>query len=255
MNVLIVEDEQPAARQLARLLREIDVEMDITGQTDSVAGTLSWLQQNVLPDLIFMDIQLSDDLSFAIFEQTQINCPVIFTTAYDEYALQAFKVNSIDYLLKPVDPEELKKSLEKLETIRQQNQKPFSSEFTQELAKNILHHKPIFKNRFLVKRGEQYLSIPVDDILYFVSEHKITYCITKEQLKFSIDHTLEELENLLDPQKFFRVNRQCMLQFDAIEKIHSYFNGKLLVTLQSRFDNEFTISKEKAMHFKSWLNQ
>jgi DNA-binding LytR/AlgR family response regulator len=193
MNVLIVEDEQPAARQLARLLREIDVEMDIIGQTDSVAGTLSWLQQNVLPDLIFMDIQLSDDLSFAIFEQTQIDCPVIFTTAYDEYALQAFKVNSIDYLLKPVDPEELKKSLEKLETIRQQNQKPFSSEFTQELAKNILHHKPIFKKRFLVKRGEQYLSIPVDDILYFVSEHKITYCITKEQLKFSIDHTLEEL--------------------------------------------------------------
>jgi DNA-binding LytR/AlgR family response regulator len=184
MNVLIVEDEQPAARQLARLLREIDVEMDIIGQTDSVAGTLSWLQQNVLPDLIFMDIQLSDDLSFAIFEQTQINCPVIFTTAYDEYALQAFKVNSIDYLLKPVDPEELKKSLEKLETIRQQNQKPFSSEFTQELAKNILHHKPIFKNRFLVKRGEQYLSIPVDDILYFVSEHKITYCITKVAMDF-----------------------------------------------------------------------
>jgi two-component system response regulator LytT len=150
MNVLIVEDEQPAARQLARLLREIDVEMDIIGQTDSVAGTLSWLQQNVLPDLIFMDIQLSDDLSFAIFEQTQIDCPVIFTTAYDEYALQAFKVNSIDYLLKPVDPEELKKSLEKLETIRQQNQKPFSSEFTQELAKNILHHKPILNMGLII---------------------------------------------------------------------------------------------------------
>ena len=255
MNILIVEDEMPAAKQLERLITELDFPHKITGHTTSVEDTVEWLKAHEMPDLIFMDIQLSDDLSFAIFEKIDVKSPVIFTTAYDEYALQAFKVNSIDYLLKPVDIDELRRSIEKLERLREMIRQTYPREFTRELAQTIINQKPIYKNRFLVRRGEQFMSVPAEEILCFISEHKVTFCITKDQLKFSVDNTLEELEKLLDPALFFRVNRKCIVHFNAIEKIHSYFNGKLLMKIKSRFENEFTISKDRSNAFKSWLNQ
>lgn len=254
MKVLIVEDEIPAARQLERLIKELNPNFEIVGHTQSVEKTVTWLN-NQTPDLIFMDIQLSDDLSFAIFDKVNVQSPVIFTTAYDEYALQAFKVNSIDYLLKPIDKDELEKSIAKLDNLRAMSQQPYPPSFTRDIANTIIQQKPIYKNRFLVKRGEQFLSIPVQEITHFVSEHKVTYCITQEQLKFSIENTLEELEKLLDPSQFFRVNRKCVIHFNSIDKIHNYFNGKLLVKIRSRFDNEFKVSKDKAGIFKAWLNQ
>ena len=255
MNVLIVEDEMPAAKQLERLIAEVHPTANIVGHTLSAEQTVEWLKSHPAPELIFMDIQLSDDLSFAIFEQIEINSPVIFTTAYDEYALQAFKVNSIDYLLKPIDKTELRKSIKKFESLLQLSHQPYPKVFARELAQNLIQKKPVYKSRFLVKRGEQFLSIPVDEILYFTSEHKITYCITNEQLKFSVENTLEQLEELLDPVRFFRVNRQFIVQFSAIDQIHNYFNGKLLITMKSKFDSEFTVSKDKAAAFKHWLNQ
>lgn len=255
MNILIVEDEMPAARQLERLIGELNISYRIAGHTQSVEQTVKWLKSHDAPDLIFLDIQLSDDLSFAIFEQTDIKSPVIFTTAYDEYALQAFKVNSIDYLLKPVDFDELKRSIIKLESLREMSQQPYPREFTRSLAQTIMNQQPVYKARFLVRRGDQYLSIPAEEILCFVSEHKVTFCITKDQLKFSVENTLEELDQLLDPGQFFRVNRQGIVHFNAIDKIHSYFNGKLLVKIRSKFENEFMVSKERAGVFKQWLNQ
>jgi DNA-binding LytR/AlgR family response regulator len=255
MKILIVEDELPAAKQLQRLLHEIDPTYEIGGQTQSVARTVEWLQNNETPDIVFMDIHLSDDLSFSIFEQIEVPSPVVFTTAYDEYALQAFKVNSIDYLLKPIDKDELHKSIDKLKRLTQGNSQQHDATLTHELAEMIMHHKPAYKNRFLVKRGEQFLSIPVEEITHFVSEYKVTYCITRDQLKFSIENTLEELEKMLEQAKFFRLNRQCIIHFNAIDKIHTYFNGKLLVQTKSKFENEFKLSKERAREFKLWLNQ
>ena len=255
MNILIVEDEIPAARQLERLIGELDMNFKIVGRTQSVEDTEKWLKTHDAPDLIFMDIQLSDDLSFAIFEKADVKSPVIFTTAYDEYALQAFKVNSIDYLLKPVDIDELRQSIGKLESLREMSQQSYPREFTRQLAQTIISQKPVYKNRFLVRRGEQFLSIPADEILCFVSEHKVTFCITKDQLKFSVENTLEELDQLLDPGQFFRVSRQGIIHFHSIDKIHSYFNGKLFVKIKSKFDNEFTVSRERAAVFKQWLNQ
>lgn len=255
MRVLIVEDELPAARQLQRLIAELDDGLEIIGITESVARTVQWLREHEPPGLIFMDIQLSDDLSFAIFEHVEVKSPVIFTTAYDEYALQAFKVNSIDYLLKPVEKEELAKAIKKLGILKDFSRQLYPAELTAELASTILNRQPVFKNRFLVRRGEQFLSIPAEEIHYFVSEYKITYCITRDQLKFSIENTLEELEKLLDPKQFFRINRQCIVHYNAIDKIHNHFNGKLLIVLKTRYESDFTVSREKAASFKAWLDQ
>lgn len=254
MRVLIVEDELPAARQLQRLIGELDAGLEFAGHTQSVVQTVQWLQEHEPPGLIFMDIQLSDDLSFAIFELTEVKSPVIFTTAYDEYALQAFKVNSIDYLLKPVEKEELEKAIKKLESLKDFSRQIYPADLTAGLAQAVLNRQPVFKNRFLVRRGEQFLSIPAEEIRYFVSEYKVTYCITREQLKFSIENTLEELEKLLDPKQFFRINRQCIVHFNAIEKIHNHFNGKLLIVLKTRFESDFSVSREKAAAFKAWLD-
>jgi len=255
MNILIIEDELPAAKQLERLITQLDKPARILGHMQSASESIQWLQSHQAPDLIFMDIQLSDDLSFSIFNHVDVKSPVIFTTAYDEYALQAFKVNSIDYLLKPVDFDELKKSIEKLDALREISLHLYQPQLTRSLAQSIIDQKPVYKNRFLVRRGEQFLSIPVEEITYFISEHKVTYCITKDQLKFSIDNTLEELDQVLDPRKFFRVNRKGIIHFESINKIHNYFNGKLLVKIKTKFDDEFMVSKEKAVAFKNWLNQ
>lgn len=233
-------------------MKEAVPEANIMAKIDSVESTVNWLQQHK-PELAFMDIQLSDDLSFSIFEKIEVDFPVVFTTAYDEYALQAFKVNSIDYLLKPVDYEDLERSIQKLKTLRGEANM-VTTEVTKMVAQSLLNGKTTYKSRFLVKRNEQFQSISVNEITCFTSENKITFLYTKNGKKFGLEESLEELDKVLDPNQFFKINRKAIAHIDSIGEIHTYFNGKLLVKLPITGDNEFVVSREKASHFKAWLS-
>jgi len=252
LRTLIVEDEQPAANRLIQLLEESEHQFTIESVLDSVEETVSWFQKNPNPELVFMDIQLSDDLSFSIFNEVEIKCPIIFTTAFDEYALQAFRVNSIDYLLKPIDKKDLARALSKLENISMQNLIP--GELGKILLNQVSQAQRSYRSRFLVKKGEQFLSVSVDEVRHITSENKITFIHTEDNKKYFVDHILEELENSLAPEHFFRLNRQCITALESIESIHSYFNGKLKVYLKGNVE-PFVVSREKASQFKQWLNQ
>lgn len=202
-----------------------------------------------------MDIQLSDGLSFEIFKHVDVNCPVIFTTAYDEYALQAFKVNSIDYLLKPINKEDLAKSLQKWEQLKQQ----FSGSIDSSVVENLLVHlskeQQRYKSRFLLKSGQAYTSISVDNVAYFFSDRKLTFLMTHGGKKFIIDEPLEKLEKQLDPYRFFRLNRSFLASLDSIASVHKFFNGKLKIDLRPYIDNKVLVSREKVTAFKQWLDQ
>jgi two-component system, LytTR family, response regulator LytT len=254
MNVLVIEDELYSARQLEKMLKEIAPELHILALLESVAQSVQWLTKHSAPDLIFMDIQLSDGSSFEIFSKTAVTAPVIFITAYDEYALQAFKVNSIDYLLKPIDKIELGRSLEKFQRLMQFKAQVLRPDVTQ-ILKSLQEAKPNYKTRFLIKMGQTFVTIFTQDIAYFFSDHKVIYLVTREGRKHIIDQTLEELEDQLDPKTFFRLNRQFVASVNAIAKLHNYFNHKLKVELLPPTDIEILISREKAPEFKTWLNE
>lgn len=254
MNVLVIEDELYSARRLEKMLKELAPELHILALLESVAQSVRWLKEHPAPDLIFMDIQLSDGSSFEIFSKTNVASPVIFVTAYDEYALQAFKVNSIDYLLKPIDKGELERSLEKFNRLNQQTSPPRNTDVTQ-IIKSLREAKPNYKTRFLVKTGQTFITIFTQDIAYFFADHKLVYLVTREGKKHLVDQTLEELEDQLDPKNFFRLNRQFVASVNAIAKLHNYFNHKLKVELIPPTDIEILISREKAPEFKTWLNE
>ncbi len=257
MKILIIEDEAPAFRRLQQLVLEVIPEAEIVDVIDTVQDSVTWFKTQATPELIFMDIQLADGLSFEIFEETEVNCPVIFTTAFDEYTLKAFKVNSIDYLLKPVKKEELANSLQKLQKLKstlsnsnESDHKPVIAELLQAFKQN---NNP-YKSRFLVKLGERLISLSEEEIAYFYAEDGCVLIKTKNEQKFTIDHTLDELEKILDPHVFFRLNRQFIARFQAIEEIHNYFKGKLAVSLSPAWKEHIIISREKAPIFKNWLN-
>ncbi|HVN49276.1 MAG TPA: LytTR family DNA-binding domain-containing protein [Bacteroidota bacterium] len=254
MNVLVIEDELYSARRLEKMLNELAPELHILALLESVAQSVRWLSEHPAPDLIFMDIQLSDGSSFEIFDKTTVASPVIFITAYDEYALQAFKVNSIDYLLKPIDRSELARSLEKFNRLNQHPAPPINPDVSQ-IIKSLQEAKPNYKTRFLVKTGQTFITIFTQDIAYFFADHKLVYLVTREGKKHLIDQTLEELEDQLDPKIFFRLNRQFVASVNAIVKLHNYFNHKLKVELIPPTDIEILISREKAPEFKTWLNE
>jgi DNA-binding LytR/AlgR family response regulator len=254
MNVVIVEDELPAIKALEKLLREADTEIAIVKTLDSVSSAAAWFQTNPAPDLVFMDIQLGDGLSFDIFEKTKVACPVIFTTAYNEYAIRAFKLNSIDYLLKPVNPAELAHSLEKFKEIHRLCEIQQPAVDMQSILKSIQLQHPTYKSRFLIPFRDQFISIPIEDIAYFFSEHKNTYLLTREQKKHTVDSTLENLETELDPRTFFRVNRQFLVSYPAIAAVHSFFNGKLKIYLRG-YNEEVIVSRERATSLKAWLDR
>lgn len=245
MNVLVIEDELYSARRLEKMLKELATELHILALLESVAQSVRWLTEHPAPDLIFMDIQLSDGSSFEIFSKTTVTSPVIFITAYDEYALQAFKVNSIDYLLKPIDKAELGRSLEKFKRLNKHATQPLSPDVTQ-IIKSLQEARPNYKTRFLVKTGQTFITIFTQDIAYFFADHKLVYLVTREGKKHLIDQTLEELEDQLDPKTFFRLNRQFVASVNAIAKLHNYFNHKLKVELLPPTDIEILISREKA---------
>jgi two-component system, LytTR family, response regulator LytT len=254
MDILIIEDEELSAKKLKNMALAIEPNARILATIESIEKSVEWLLANNSPSLIFMDIELSDGQSFEIFEKAEVNCPVIFTTAYDQYAIQAFKVNSIDYLLKPIRQDELSFAMEKYKKLQanQQPQPPYS-----QLYEQISSLSSAYKNRFLVKSGSRLVPVSTNEIAYFYSEQKVTSILTTEGRKYAISHSLEELEKILNPREFFRANRQFIISYGALENIHQYFKGKLKIELKPKPDISFDIyiSKERASEFKDWLSQ
>lgn len=246
-NVLIIEDEKPNADRLKRLIHTAFPHLNILAVLECVGECIEWFRENEHPDVVMMDVRLSDGLSFEIFEKVEVKSPVIFTTAYDEYAVRAFKYNSIDYLLKPVDPKELQAAFEKL--MSQNAQKSPSLEG----LLNFLHPKT-FRTRFLLPYKDGYKTLLVSDIAYFYSEFKITRVKLYNGSEEVVPHTLEELEQQLDPKSFFRANRQFIVHMDAIQQVHNHFNGKLKVDIRNNPETEIIVSREKAGLLKNWLD-
>jgi two-component system LytT family response regulator len=258
MTVLLLEDEYPAAERLQRLLRQAAPEAHVLAVLDSVAGALQWLDTHPAPDLILSDIQLADGLSLEVFEQTVVRSPVIFTTAYDAYAIRAFKANSVDYLLKPVKLAELTAALTKLHEWRTPAAPTTSpANDTAQRLERLLDALPRperqFKTRFLVRSGEQLLPLAATQAAWFQSRHETTTLCTLDGRRFVVEYTLEQLESLLDPAQFFRLNRQLLAQLPAVQRLHPHFNGKLLVDLHPAPNEEVLVSREKAGAVKNWL--
>jgi len=250
MNVLIIEDEKLNALRLQKLLLEIDPQLTVIAVLDTIADSVQWLRSHPFPDLILMDVRLADGICFEIFTKIEITSPVIFTTAYDEYALRAFKVNSIDYLLKPVDIDELRGSLSKF---KQQVQK-ISPGTIEEVVAIIKKQSPNYRSRFLVPYRDGYKTILVNDIAYFYYENKMTYIVMRDTREQAVSYTMDDLEEQLDPAVFFRVNRQFLISIRSLESIHNYFNGKLKLLLNPPAAVDIHISKEKAGQFKKWID-
>ncbi len=252
MNILIIEDELPAARRLRSLVEKLKIQASILEVIDSVEDAVDWFQKQVKPDLIFMDIQLADGLSFDIFNQVEVKAPVIFTTAFDQYALKAFKVNSIDYLLKPIDPQELELAFEKYQKHYQQNA-VYDYQSIRQLMEQMVNRS--YKERFLVKMGQQLSYLPVEDIAYFYSEDGLVHALDKKGKRYIIDFTLDQLEEVLQPDNFFRINRKVITGLKAINKIHTYFNSRLKLELQPSVLDEVIVSRDRVPDFKQWLDK
>ena len=251
MNILIIEDEIMAAERMEELLMEVCPEAVVLDRLDSISRAVRWFNSNPAPDLAFFDIQLADGLSFEIFEKTSVGCPVIFTTAFDEYALKAFKVNSIDYLLKPIDQEELRGALEKYRNIHAKESNAGPAGLNIENVIQLLTRQ--YKSRFVVKVGEHLKSISTTDIHCFYSMAKATYLQTADNRNYVIDNPLEQIEQLLDPSKFFRVSRKFIIQLDAIVDVISYTNSRLRVRLHHPTEEDIIVAREKVKEFKEWL--
>ena len=254
MKVVIVEDELPAAEKLERYLLKYDSTIQVVKHIDSVASAVSWLREHQEQiDLIFMDIQLIDGISFQIFQQVQVRKPVIFTTAYNEYALDAFKVNSIDYLMKPITFTDLATSLQKLAMLREQL-RPLEdqSQKIQQAISNTAN--AAHKKRFMVKIGEHIRSITSDQIAMLYAEGRDVTLVTQQGKKFIVDYTLETLEDNLDPHVFFRINRTFILNINAIKDVLMHSNSRLKITMIIDFDKEIIVSREKVNDFKTWFD-
>jgi DNA-binding LytR/AlgR family response regulator len=250
MNILIIEDEKPAANRLSRMLREYFPDALLIGDLDTVSRAVRWLSDNPSPDLIFCDIQLADGISFEIFEKIKVTSPIIFTTAFDQYAIRAFQVNAIDYLLKPIDPEDLRRAVEKYKAQK------LSPNLDMELIKNLLHSKEkSFKSRFLVKFGEKIQSVPVEEVAFFFSEERVTFLQTISGKKYVLDSTLEQVESQVNPEMFFRLNRKYLSHINAIEEVLSYSNSRLKIKLTNCPDSDILVSREKVSELKSWMDR
>jgi len=250
MKVLIIEDERPAAQKLIRLLKEIDSGIEVIDVLRSVEQVINWIPENPSPDLIFMDIQLEDGLSFDIFENCRIDTPIIFTTAYDEYALKAFKVNSVDYLLKPIDRNELKNAIGKYAIVHQ-----YKTDYTKlETAIRQLQSKQ--KERFLVKIGEHYKSIPTSTILCFYITERCTFLFTETAKSYPLDYSLDNIEQLVDSKLFFRISRDFIINFYAIKDIIAYSSSRLKIIFADWTENkDIIVSRERVARFKEWMDR
>jgi DNA-binding LytR/AlgR family response regulator len=254
MKVLIVENEKPAADKIVRMLGSIDKTIVVSSILETVESTVNWLQTNENPDLILMDVHLDDGLCFEIFETINVDIPVIFITAYDEYSLRAFKVNSVDYLLKPVDQSALKTSIDKFRKYHNSGESSKSG-----IVSMLREFSPHYKTRFLVRIGSKYRSVPVSDIPFFHISERNVFLRDNNGRDYGLDSSLENLQKLLDPDRFFRINRDCIVSLDAISLIQSYSSSRLQLVLKNekneKNDELFVVSREKVSEFKKWVDR
>lgn len=247
MRVVIIEDEFFSSERLSQQLKQLYPSISIEAVIHSVEKGLEWFKTHPDPDLIFSDIQLEDKKSFDLFSQLSLDIPIIYTTAYDQYAIQAFKQNGIDYLLKPIDIEELRAAMKKYENIEYRL-----------LKKGLLFqqekNKEAFKERFLVKKGSQLVVVKLEDVAYFKSDQKLNFLITKDNQKYVIEHTLDQLTEQVDSKKFNRISRSRLISLDSIHKIHNHFNGRLKLELLPPEDEEVFVSRDRVQAFKEWLD-
>jgi two-component system, LytTR family, response regulator LytT len=257
MRILIVEDEDLAVKKIRKTLGDVDANADVVGVTDSIFATVSWLQNNPAPDLILMDIELSDGQSFEIFSRVPVKSAVVFTTSYDEYALKAFKVNSIDYLLKPIQKEDLEAALNKYRQMKTMYAGNGHNELNMDALVKELQQKlqpKEFRKRFLVKHCQKLVSIEMDEIAYFFSDGRLNFFKTYDNRKFVVDYTMDELEDMLDPERYFRISRSFYVSVNSIDQIHDYFGNRLLLNLKPAVDKE-SIVREKVTDFKKWMGK
>ncbi|MBA4139183.1 MAG: response regulator transcription factor [Segetibacter sp.] len=250
-NVLIIEDEEAAARRLQKMITEVLPEVNIHPSIATIRSATERLKTNPKPDLVFLDVHLADGQSFEIFKEVNVSCPIIFTTAYDQYALEAFKVNSIDYLLKPIKKDELQRAINKFLNL---SGSPVPSVDIQKLLLSLKQEKVNYKERFAVKYGEHIKTIETTDAAYFYTENKANFLITKDNKRFAIDYNLDQLEELLDPKKFFRINRQFLIGFHSITEMFTYSKSRVLIKLNPASKLETIVSTERSAEFKAWLN-
>ncbi len=259
MTVLIIEDEELAVKKLRKTLQSVDATAEVVGIADSIRSSVSWLENNPAPDLILMDIELADGQSFEIFEKTEVKSTDIFTTSYDEYALKAFKVNSVDYLLKPVQKEDLQAALDKFRNLKniyggQTESAPLNVDSLFKELQQKLQPKE-FRKRFLVKHAQKLVSVEVEEIAYFYSDGRLNFFKTYDNKKFVVDYTMDELEVMLDPEKYFRISRSFYVSVNSIDQIHDYFGNRLMLNLKPAVDKESIVSREKVTDFKKWMGK
>ena len=245
MRILIIEDEKPAADRLIRLIHEIDPSSEILDTVDSIESTLNYLAANPLPDLLLMDIHLADGSCFEIFKYETIETPIIFTTAYDEYALQSFKTNAIDYILKPIKQVELAAAFEKFCKITG-SQRP-------QIDNLVTQMTPQYAERFLIRTGQSYRIVELKDVSYFVSEDKISYAVKTDGKRYAVDFTMDKLETMLQPKDYFRLNRQFLISARSIEEMTAYSKSRVKVKLIPKNKEEAVVSSERTGDFKRWL--
>ncbi|QHV94102.1 LytR/AlgR family response regulator transcription factor [Spirosoma endbachense] len=264
MNILIVEDEEMAAKKLIKTLASVEPTATVVGVTGSIWETVAWLQANgpgqaSAPDLILMDIELADGQSFQIFKEIDVKCSVIFTTSYDEYAIKAFKVNSVDYLLKPIQADELEAALAKFHRLKAHYRSGSTGNaLTMERLVQELHQKlqpKEYRQRFLVTYAHKLIAIDTQQIAYFFSDNKMNQFKTIDGRKMAIDYTLDELETMLDPRHFFRINRSFLISVSCVDQIQPYFGNRLALQLKPAIDKEAVVSREKLTPFKDWMGK
>lgn len=251
MKILIIEDEKHTAQRLEQLVLNMKPNADIAAILNSVESALTWFKNNEEPDLIFQDIQLGDGLCFEIYDHIDIKAPIVFTTAYSEYALKSFELNSISYIVKPYDQDDLQKVFDKYDNVRSH----FNVPETQLLQEILFQKKTTYKRRFLIKTGEQYHVLNARDIAFVVFEHGLSFAYTFANERFPLDLSMNELSAQLDPNIFFRINRQSIINSSSIKKISNWFNARLKLETEPKEAVEFVVSREKVKNFKEWLNE
>ncbi|MBC6366818.1 LytTR family DNA-binding domain-containing protein [Algoriphagus sp. AK58] len=254
MKVVIIEDERLAVDRVKGFLEKYDAQIEVLADLPSVKKAVEWFSSHPFPDLILLDIHLEDGQSFGIFEQISIDCPVIFITAFDEYLIKAFKLNSVDYLLKPVNFQELSQAIEKFKKYHAPK-KSFTLADIQQILNPLIEQKPSFKERFLVSSGSKIQTVPVDEVAYYYSEDKITFLVNRQGQRFPLDLSLDKLQEVLDPSKFFRINRKFIASLESISQIHKYSPTRLKLGLLPDPKQEVFVSIERYSQFKDWLDR
>jgi len=258
MKVLIIEDEPFAQQELKRLLDGLNKDIEILDMIDTVEDAVDWLETRKIPDLIFLDIQLADGISFEIFRKVEVDAPVIFTTAYDEFAVRAFQLNSIDYLLKPIKQDDLVRALNKLDSIKSKYSAKDDAgiKLSQQQLESLLGSaQREFKSRFVAKVGDQIKHIPVGEIAYFYAEDNVVFIMTSDNKRYIIDYSIEEIDKLLDPKVFHRLNRAFVANINAIDKVYKYLNSRLKIELKPTIDKEVLVSRAKVADFIRWMEK